>query len=72
VGKDQNQPKSERGRPRWVGPKSIANQLTISERHAERLCQEGVFGPRLVIGHRTVRVQQAGVDAFLAKAEGPK
>lgn len=56
-------------RPRYVDPPAIALQLSISVRHAERLARDGAFGPRLRLGHRTVRVQQAGVDAFLRRAE---
>lgn len=56
-------------RPKYVDPPAIAEQLSISVRHAERLARDGAFGPRLRFGHRTVRVQQAGVDAFLRRAE---
>jgi hypothetical protein len=52
-----------------VKPSDIAEQLSISQRRAESLCAEGAFGPRIKIGHRTVRVQQAGVDAYLRRLE---
>lgn len=56
-------------RGRYVKPSDIAEQLSISQRRAESLCAEGAFGPRLKIGHRTVRVQQAGVDAYVRRLE---
>jgi hypothetical protein len=59
----------EEPRAKYVDPTAVAAQLSISVRHAERLARDGAFGPRLVLGHRTVRVQQSGVDAFLRRAE---
>lgn len=56
-------------RPRYVRPGDIAEQLSISLRQAEALVAAGVFGPALRIGHRTVRVQQAGVDAYVRRLE---
>jgi predicted DNA-binding transcriptional regulator AlpA len=65
---DDDRP-GENMRTRWVRPADVAEQLSISERQAQRLAADGAFGPRIRIGHHTVRVQQAGVDAFLRRAE---
>lgn len=56
---------------RMVDAKWIAARLSISVRHAERLMTRGEFGPPFKLGHRTTRVQRAGVDLFLRRAELP-
>ena len=58
--------------PIWIEPKTVARQLSISQRHARRLAAEGAFGPRLQIGYHTVRVQQSGVDLYVRRAEGAR
>lgn len=60
---------AQASRGRYVTASDIAEQLFISQRQAERLMAEGAFGPRLRIGYRTMRVQQAGVDAYVRRLE---